>query len=350
MNETLHACSWVYNKTLDIRREAWSERGESVSLYTTIGMIPEWKKERPQLGCAHSHVLQNACMRVDIAFQSFFKRVKRGDKPGYPRFKNGQYKSFTYTQSGYKITDDKKLYLSKIGKVKIRLHRLVEGKVKMLTVQRDTLDNWYACFVCIIEPKLLPPTHRVIGVDVGLTHFATLSTGEQIDNPRFFRKDEKELAKAQRRLSGCKKGSAEYCKYKRVVQHIHKRIANRRHNFAHQLSRRLVNEFQVIAFEDLDIQSMQNGNYRGMNKSISDAAWCQFMDMVSYKAENDGRISPRIDPRGTTQMCSDCGKIVRKDLSIRVHDCPHCGLKLDRDHNAALNILARGMASLGFNP
>lgn len=353
MQDALDACRWVYNKTLEVRKKAWEEREESLSLYDTNKMLTQWKREYTWLTQAFSQSLQEAQERVDLAFQHFFRRCQNGgEKPGYPRFKGDWYKSFTYKQAwnGFKFTDGGRLYLSKIGNVKIVLHRPLIGEVKRLIVKRDKLGNWYACFVIKFEPEPLPPTSRVVGIDVGLTHFATLSTGEHIPNPRFFRQDEKALAKAQRKLSRCEKDTPEYRKRKRVVQHIHNRIANRRRDFAHKLSRRLVDEYQIIAFEDLDIQDMQSGNWRSMNKSIADAAWRQFMDFTGYKAEYAGRLSPRIDPEGTTQDCSGCGETVPKDLNIRIHDCPHCGLILDRDHNSALNILARGMASLGENP
>ena len=348
MQKSLDACRRVYNQTLETRRNAWQERQESLSLYDTNKMLTQWKRDQPSLSDAFSQCLQEAQQRVDLAFQHFFRRVRNGEKPGYPRFKGNWYKSFTYKQAwnGFSFTDDGRLYLSKIGDVKIKLHRSIKDQVKTLTVRRDRLGNWYACFSCEVESSPLPPSPKVVGVDVGLKHFATLSTGEHIPNPHFFRKDEKALAKAQRKLSQCAKGTPEHCKRKKVIQHIHQRIANRRKDFAHKLSRRLVNEFQIIAFEDLDIQSMKDGNWRSMNKSIGDAAWRQFADFAGYKAESAGRLSPRIDPRGTTQMCSGCGEIVLKDLSIRIHDCPHCGLKLDRDHNAALNVLALGMQSV----
>lgn len=348
MQGALYACQWVYNKTLEVRKKAWEEREESLSLYDTINMLPDWKSKHPWLKQAHSQVLQEACTRVDLAFKAFFRRCKEGkDKVGYPRFKGSWYKSFTFPQSGYALSDDgKRLYLSKIGNVKIVFHRPIIGEVKRLIVKRDRLGNWYACFAVEFEPEQLPPTHKVVGIDVGLTHFATLSTGEQIPNPRFFRKDEKTLAREQRKLSACKKGAPEYRKHKRVIQHIHKRIANCRRDFAHKLSRRLANEFQIIAFENLDIQDMQDGNWRSMNKSISDAAWRMLMDFTAYKAEWAGRLSPRVEPRGTTQMCSNCSQIVPKTLSDRIHDCPNCGLVLPRDENSSRNILALGMQSV----
>lgn len=345
MQGVLDACRWVYNKTLEVRRDAWQKQQELLSLYNTNKTLTQWKQEQSWLGSAYSQCLQEAQQRVDLAFQHFFRRMRNGEKPGYPRFKGGWYKSFTYKQAwhGFSFADHGRLYLSKIGNVKIKLHRPIEGKVKTLTVKRNALGNWHACFSCEVEPKRLPPSSKVVGIDLGLTHFATLSTGSHIPNPRFFRKDQKALAKAQRRLSKCIKGTSEYRKRKRVIQHIHQRIANRRRDFAHKLSRRLVNEFQIIAFENLGIQQMQDGNWRDMNKSIADAAWRQFVDFTTYKAAYAGRLSPWVDPRNTTQMCSGCGQIVPKDLSIRIHNCHHCGLVLDRDINAAINILALGL-------
>lgn len=345
MQKVLDACRWIYNEALATRKDAWEQRQCSVSYYDTIKMLPGWKREHPFLFDAYSQSLQDACARVDLAFQAFFRRVKVGQKPGYPRFRGkGRYNSFTYPQSGFRLLDNGYLRLSRIGKVKIKLHRPIKGKVKALTIRHNALGNWYACFSCVVEPEPLPPSPKVVGIDVGLIYFATLSTGEHISNPRFFRKDEKALAKAQCRLSKCAKDTPEHRKCKRVVQHIYQRITNRRRDFAHKLSRQLVNEFQIIAFEDLNIQQMQNGNRHSMNKSIGDAAWRQFMDFTTYKAEWAGRVSPRVDARGTTQMCSGCGQIVPKDLNVRVHDCPHCNLKIDRDLNASLNILARGLS------
>ena len=350
MQASLDACRWVYNQTLEVRRDAWRDRQESLSLYDTIKMLPGWKAENEWLKQTYSQVLQDACMRVDLAFQHFFRRIKAGEKPGYPRFKGNWYKSFTYTQNGFGFTDAGRLHLSKIGDVKIRLHRPIEGKVKTLTIKHDALGNWYACFSCEIEPEPLPAIPTVVGIDLGLEKFATLSTGEQIDNPRFFRQDEKAVAKAQRRLSKCDKGTPEYRKHKRVIQHIHQRIMNRRTDFAHKLSRRLVNDFQIIIFENLDIQDMQNGNWRSLNKSIADAAWNQLVQYATYKAAYAGRSCVLVDPRNTSKTCSGCGRIVEKALSERVHKCPHCDLEMDRDLNASLNVLAAGLRSLGASP
>ena len=353
LQQQLDCCRWVYNKTIEVRRDAWQQEQRSVSRYDTHKMLPQWKTEEPWLCKAYSQCIQNAQVRVDLAFRAFFRRVKANQTPGYPRFRGcDRYDSFTYPQNNgsWSFVDNKHLHLSKVGDVKIKLHRQVVGEQKTLTVSRDAVGKWYASFSCIVDDNPLPKTDRVVGVDVGLTYFATLSDGTQIENPRFFKRDQDALADAQRRLSRDAKGTPQRKKHKRVVQHIHARITNRKYNFAHQTSRRLINEYQLLAFEKLNIQEMQDGNYRSMNRSISDVAWGQFTRCCSSKAAEAGRTVVFVDPRGTSQMCSGCGTIVPKDLSVRWHDCPGCGLSLDRDHNAALNILARGLASLGVSP
>jgi putative transposase len=344
LTHTLELCRWVYNETLATRKNAWEQEQKSVSCYDTIKMLPGWKKEKTELSQVYSQVLQEVCNRVDLAFSAFFRRVKAGEKPGYPRFRGrGWYDSFTYPQTGFTLCNNG-LLLSKIGGIKIVQHRPIEGKIKTLNISRDAVGNWYACFSCEIEPIPLPPSERAVGIDVGLESFATFFTGEKIDNPRFFRRDEKELTKAQRKLSKAEKGTPERAKRRKAVCHIHQRISNRRKDFAHKLSRRLVNEFGIIALEKLNTKGMLQDHC--LAKSISDAAWNQLAQYIQYKAENAGRECVLVDPRNTSKTCSRCGTLVEKDLSVRVHDCPVCGLKMDRDENAAINILALGLESL----
>jgi putative transposase len=346
----LDACRWVYNKTLATRKEAWEQRQESVSLYDTVKMLPAWKAEHEWLGCAYSATLQEVCKRVDLAFHAFFRRVKAHENPGYPRFKGkGWYDSFTFPQyeSGWRLEGDR-LRIFKVGNVKIKLHRPIDGEIKTLTIRRDTLGNWYACFSCEVEWIAPEPSPYVVGVDMGLEKFVTLSTDIMIDNPRFFRRDEKALAKAQRRLSTLPKGTKERNKTKRVVQHIHARIANRRKDFAHKLSRYLTDVFQVICFEDLNTKGMMQ--LHTLAKSIGDAAWHQLIQYTTYKAESADRTVVLVDPRYTSQDCSGCGNRQKKALSERVHRCGVCNLEMDRDLNASLNILSRGLAAIGSNP
>jgi len=344
--QTLELCRWVYNETLATRKNTWEQDQKTLSLYDTNKLLTVWKQEHPELKDVHSQVLQNAQERVDLALKAFFRRVKAGEQPGYPRFRGyGWYDSFTFKQFGFALRNDG-LLLAKIGFVKIILHRPLEGHIKTLTVQRDVVGNWYACFACDVETKPLPFVEPAIGIDVGLESFATLSTGVKLENPRFFRRDERALAKAQRKLSKAETGTPERTKRRRAVQHIHQRIANRRRDFAHKLSHELVNTFGLIAFEDLRIKNMLQ-NHR-VAKSISDAAWKQLIRYTTYKAENAGRVVVWVDPRNTSKRCSDCGRMVQKSLSVRVHACPVCGLVLDRDENAANNILRLGLESLGL--
>ncbi len=350
LERVLEECRWLYNETLAYRKRAWEERRESVSLYATQRLLPEWKQARPSLKQVHSQVLQNVQVRVDLAFKAFFRRVKAGETPGYPRFRGkGRYDSFTFPQFGFSLDPDKqRLNLSKIGDVKIVLHRPIEGTIKTLTVRRTATGKWYACFSVEYECEPLDPSPHVVGVDVGLESFATLSTGEKIANPRFFRRDEKALARAQRKLSVAEKGTPEREKRRKVVARIHERIANRRGDFAHKLARRLVSENQIVVFEDLNTNGMLKN--RCLAKSIADAAWSQLIQYTTYKAECAGRRVVLVNPRNTSQACSGGGEWVEKSLSVRLHRCPSCGLVLDRDYNAALNILALGLQSLGASP
>ena len=349
LEQQLEECRWAYNETLAERKRACEERGESLRLYDTQALLPVWKLTRPALKLVHSQVLQNISVRVDLAFKAFFRRVKEGAKEvGFPRFKGfGRYDSITYPQYGNGVRlDGERLILSKVGAVHVVLHRPVEGTPKTVTLTRSRTGKWFACFSCETEAVPLPPTDAVVGVDVGLSSFATLSDGRKIDNPRFYRRDEADLKRVQQRKDAAKNAQnwPENAKQKGILARIHERIANRRSDFAHKESRKLVNRYEVIMFEDL--APMEMGRSRGMRKSILDVAWTQFIQMTIAKAEEAGRRVIRVNPRNTTTMCSTCGEIVPKALSVRIHTCPVCGLVMDRDENAALNILQRGLLSL----
>jgi len=295
--------------------------------------------------------LQNVQVRVDLAFKAFFRRVKAGEEPGYPRFKQyGRYDSMTFPQYGNGARlEGNRLILSKIGALLITLHRPIEGRIKTVTLRRSSTGKWFVAFG--VEREGVPVAdvpEAAVGVDVGLEKFTTLSTGETVDNPRFFRRDEHDLKRAQRRLSEQPKGTPERARRRRIEARIHERIASRRKNFAHQQSRKLVKRFGVIVFEDVSITRMIKNHC--LAKSIADAAWGQLASYTRYKAEEAGRAYIEVDPRGTSQRCSRCGAVVKKDLSIRVHQCPHCGLEIDRDLNAAYNILRLGLQSQGLRP
>jgi putative transposase len=347
--QQLEECRWLYNALLAARRYAWEQRQESLRLYDQQAELPALKAARPSLAAVQSQVLQNVAVRIDLAFQAFFRRVRAGEKPGYPRFRGtGRYDSLTFPQVpvGCKLDiDARRLRIMNVGQVKIILHRPLEGAPKTATITLSSTGKWYVCFSCeCAEPPSLAATGQEVGIDVGLRTFATFSTGQEIANPRFFRHEEKALAKAQRRLSKEEKGTPECAAQRKVVARVHERIAWRRGDFTHQNSHRLVDSFDLIAVEDLSVSRMVHTHC--LAKSIHDAAWSQFAALVAYKAAWAGRQYVAVNPAYTSQDCSSCGHRQPLSLSNRTYTCPCCGLALDRDYNASLNILRLGQQSL----
>ena len=355
LEATLEECRWLYNETLAYRKNAWEERQERVSYYDSKARLPILKAERPSLKNVHSQVLQNVTERVELAFQGFFRRVREhAQDPGYPRFKGqGRYDSFTFTQSGFSIvsasqaaSQDERVCLSKIGSIKMVYHRKIKGTIKTCTIRRSSTGKWYVCFSCECEPLRLDPTPTQVGIDVGLKSFATLSNGEEIANPRFFRKEEKALAKVQRKQSKLAKGTPLRRKHRKVVARVHERITFRRDNFTHQESRRIVDSYGVICVEDLHVNRMTHNHC--LAKSIADASWSAFFDKLFAKAEEAGRTAIKVNPAYTSQDCSRCHHRQKMPLSERTYHCPCCLLSIDRDLNAAKNICAVGLHSLGL--
>lgn len=346
--QTLDGCRWLYNHFLEERKNAWETEKKSISRYDQVNSIPKLKKEHPFLSGVFSQTLQEVAVRLDLAFRAFFRRCKSGENPGYPRFRGKfRYDSFTYPQAGFKLLKNV-VQLSKIGGVKIKLHRPIEGQIKTCTVCRSATGKWYVTFSCVIDHT--PSTKAVepsIGIDMGLASFATFSDGCKVDNPRFFKHEEKNLAKAQRKLSKQAKGSEFRAKARKVVSRIHERIAWKRENFAHQEARKIVDRFNTVAVEDLAINNIKKDNFRCINKSIGDVAWRQFLQFISFKAEWAGNKCIQVNPAFTSQTCSSCGNRHKLELSDRVYHCPCCNLSLDRDLNAAINILGLGLQSLG---
>jgi putative transposase len=343
--EVLHRCRELYNAALQERRDAYRMAGKTITYYEQKAELPAVKEVRPEYRAIHSQVLQDVILRVERAFQAFFRRTKAGEKPGYPRFQGrDRYDSFTYPQypSGARLQYNGgrfgQLTLSKLGTFKVRMHRPIEGTIKTVTMCRDG-DEWYVCFVVEVETTPLPQSDTATGIDLGLLRFATLSDGSSIDNPRPLRHSLKKLKRAQQQLSRCQRGSHRRGRAREAVARLHRRVRNQRADFLHKASRRLVNEYGTVVFEQLQPANMVK-NHR-LALSISDAGWGQFVQYVSYKAACAGRNVLFVDPRYTSQTCSSCGSIRRKELSERWHSCP-CGCELDRDHNAAINILRLG--------
>lgn len=339
---TLSVCRHLYNDSLAERKRE-SEMNRLRQRFDVFPWgKPEWinyyeqqnnlsKSKTPLQKEVYSQVIQDVIKRVDKSFQKFFCGF------GYPRFKGkNRYDSFTYPQFGFSI-ENRKINLSKIGIVKIIQHRPIEGKIKTCTIKKD-IDQWYAIFVTEIDSKVEEvPIKAKIGIDVGLTSLITLSNGEKIEPPKFLRGSEKRLKGEQKRLSKNKLGSKNRNKQKIKLSKVHRKIRNQRKDFAHKTSRMLVDKYNHIVFEDLQITNMLK-NHR-LAKSISDAGWYQLIQFTKSKAECAGKIVELVNARNTSQNCSSCGRTVQKDLSIRTHTCPYCGLVLDRDHNAAINIL-----------
>jgi putative transposase len=337
LENTLTTCRHLYNSALAERIAAYKESGKSLSYVEQANALSanknDWQKQ------VHSQVLQDTLKRLDKSFRRFFDALKTKKRCGFPRFKPMQrYHSFCYPQSGFKLTDNRKhITLSKIGKVKVRCHREIEGKVKTCALVKD-IDEWFV--VLTVENPLeimsVSQPDSVIGIDVGISAFATLSNGESIPNPRHLKRSEKQLSKLQRHLSRKKKGSNNRNKQRLRVAKCHRAIKRQRNDFLHKVSHQIATTHGTIVFEKLNIKGMMR-NHK-LAKHIADASWNRLIEFTTYKAESAGGVVQTVNPKGTSQICSKCGCIVKKGLSVRVHDCPHCGVVLDRDHNAALNI------------
>jgi putative transposase len=340
---TLELCRELYNAGLQERRDAWEMCGESANFATQCAQLPDIKELRPELKDVHSQVLQATLKKLHRAFENFFRRVKRGEEPGYPRFKSrDRFDSFCYPQAGFRL-EGNKLHLSKIGSCRLRLSRKIEGTIKTCTIKREA-SGWFAIFaVEENQCRFLSRTGKKVGIDVGLNSFATLSTGEQIENPRWFRQSEERLAAAQRRLQTKKRGSNKRKAARRRVSKVHEKIRNQRQDFFHKLSNDLLSRFDELHIENLNIRGMlKNGH---LAKSISDAAWGAFFNIISSKAEGAGRKVVEKVAAYTSQTCFDCGHRQKLKLSDRVFHCQNCGALKDRDHNASLNILGSDGAS-----
>ncbi|MGH2638235.1 MAG: RNA-guided endonuclease InsQ/TnpB family protein [Rhabdochlamydiaceae bacterium] len=348
LEKHLDECRWFYNQLLEQRKLAYEELDVSLSKYQQLMFLPLLKEEKPSLSQVHSQVLQNVVDRLDKAFQSFFRRCKAGEKPGFPRFRGvHRYNSLCYPQSGFSLLG-KELKLSKLGTVRVKMHRPVEGEIKTCTLRRNASGDWDVSFSCEVNVEPQVPTLESIGIDVGLEHFATLSDGQKISNPRFFKQGAKALAKAQRKLAKLEKGTQERRKKGRIVAKIHERISNQRKDFCHKESKKIIDQYQYICVEDLDIKKMVEKSH--FAKSITDASWNQFRQFLTYKAEEAGRKLGLVNPAYTTQDCFKCGYRQEKSLSERTHNCSQCGYKAPRDVNAAQNILALGLDGLGAIP
>lgn len=345
----LSLCRQLYNDCLNERVITYKKQKKSISQSQQKKKLPQLKKLFPEFKKVNSQTLQDVIERLDRAFQGFFRRVKNGQKPGFPRFKGkNRYDSFTLKQTGWKLNlKEQTLEIKNIGKFKLIYHRPIEGTIKTLTIRKTLTNKWFAVFSCDDVPqKILPKTGKEIAIDVGCQSFLTTSDGQKIDNPRFLKKSEQILAMRQQRLSQRKKGSHRRVKARLLVAKIQERIANQRKDFHFKLVNQLIKHFDKIFIEKFNSFK----SFRRLNRSMRDASWFQFFSILKAKAEEAGRQIVEVLAKNTSQICSECGQLVEKDLSIRIHNCPYCGLTIDRDWNSALNILRVGTSLQALCP
>jgi len=336
------ACQ-LYNAALEQRRYAWRGRRRSVSLYEQFRELTDVRGASIGPALMSCSAMRDPLRRLDRAFTAFFRRVKTGDRPGYPRFRSARrYDSLTWA-TGWGLRDGR-LALQGVGHIRVKWHRPLppSSVIRTVTAHREA-GRWYGCFSMKISgsSRVASRARPAVGLDLGVQHFATLSTGEPIRGPRAYRVAMRHLRVAQRRVCRRQKGSHRRYKARLLIARHHQRIRNVRHDHAHKLTRRLVAEFGLIAVEDLNIRGLVRGL---LAKHITDQGWAAFLTVLEYKAEEAGTRLIRVPPSGTSQTCSGCGVLVPKLLSERTHRCSDCGLVIDRDTNAARNILRLGLS------
>ncbi len=367
LDSAMELCRQLYNAMLQQRIYAYRS-GRRVNYNSQQDEIPEIKNAFPEYRSIHSQVLQDVARRLDKAFDSFFRRIKERNngkhiRAGFPRFKSRErYNSITYPQSGFKIMDNGHVWLSKIGEVRMFMHRPVRGSISTLTIKRDSAGDWFITITSDQEAGSEPYSQEEkgrekvnvnfpectspIGIDLGLKALVTTSDGEQLESSKFLRKSERKLKRAQKRLSKKKKGSGKRKKAKKRVAKIHRKIERQRDDFSHKLSNSLIGDHDLIVFEDLNIEGMVKNHH--LAKSIEDASWNQIIQYTTYKGESAGAVVVLVDPMNTSQKCSKCGNI--KDdmkLSDRIYHCDVCGITMDSDLNAAINIRNMGLTKIG---
>ena len=361
LESTLDLCCQLYNAMLQQRIYAYRS-GKKVNYNSQQDELPVLKKALPEYSNIHSLAIQDVAHRVDRAYDNFFRRIKEKKsgkhiKAGFPRFKpRDRYNSITYTQSGFRIMDNGHVWLSRIGELRMFMHRSFVGHIRTLSIKRDAIGDWFVAIV-VETPKeemRYPETdvkHHAgpispVGTDLGLESIMTTSDDLHIEPPKYLRKSERKLKRAQKQLSKKMKESGKRKKARKKVAKIHRKIERQRDDFSHRISRDLVSDHDLIAFEDLNITGMVKNHH--LAKSIADAGWNKIVQYTMYKAESAGATAILVDPRQTSQKCSGCGNIRHNlKLSDRIYHCNACGLTIDRDLNAAINVLNAGIEQIG---
>lgn len=360
---------WFYNYEINEYRRIWDEEHRTPTKFERQRNLTVFKKDEPALRIIYSGVLKAIIDKIDRAYKCFFAAIRNKEghaSPPKPK-KPDRYLSLTYPQvwmtnknypDGYPVIkfeeiNDKFAYvhLPKLGGLKIRLHRSIDWtKAKTVTIKRHPSGRWYLYITIEVHNNNIITTttddkeQRIIGIDLGLTNLVVASDGNVIPNPRFISKLEKRIRRVQKQLSRKQRGSANYVKQKRKLARLYERLSNMRRGFLHHISHQLATNYDIIVFEDIKIQDLVSKRRRlHLSKYIYDAGWNTLINLTSYKARLHGSHVIKVNPAYTTQICSSCGRKVPKSLHDRIHTCPFCGTILDRDYNASINILKRGL-------
>jgi len=336
LSAIIEGCRHLYNQALEDKITIYKDSGKSISRYD-LQKAYKGSENYPSLPAS---VKQMVFYRLERSYSNFFRKSGK-----FPRFKSyGRYRSFELRTYGidYRFKDGKLSIYRGIGEMRMRGFRESENYAMGRIVKRA--NGWFVQYGVEVAEKNPVKIKKKIGIDVGLKSFLTDSDGNHVDSPKFFRKSQRKLSVKQRLLSKAKKGSNRRKKKKQQVAILHEKIAKQRRDWLHKLSKKYAENYDLIAVEDLNIGGMVKN--RHLSKSISDASWGMFTNMLGYKMKILGRQMVKVDPKYTSQICSGCGAMVKKSLSVRTHRCPECGLAMDRDENAALNILSKGRECL----
>jgi putative transposase len=327
-------CCSLHNGALE-QRIVWWRQKRSVTYEDQTAGLTELRAVDPAWEAPPVEVLRSALQRLDKSFAAFFRRCKNGEKPGFPRFRSSRrYDSFSIGRVSVKKD---RVHVPKLGHVKMNLYRPIEGTIRNVIIKRDATGKWWVIFQCDLGPA--PAKCEVktkVGIDLGLTTLATLSTGETIENPRFAKHAAQKLTSRQQKLAKKKKGSKNRERQRVLVAKAHAHVANQRLDHARKEAKKLFDTYDEVQYEDLNISTLAGGMFA---KSFADASWGILLRCCTSIAEYAGKHLTPKDARGTSQRCCRCGAIVPKTLADRVHRCHHCGLVIDRDHNAAINVL-----------
>ena len=349
LEEHLHRTRELYNAALQERRDAYKKVGKTINAFEKMRSLVEVKAVRPEYHRIHAHVLQGVITQLDRAFQGFFRRVKAGEKAGYPRFKGKErWDSFCFKQVWDNGRDNwfgpgkpvglNRIRIPNIGDVRIRWYRPLGGRPKTLTLKRDG-EHWYAVYVCEVEAQPMAPSGAEVGIDLGVNpNFLITSDGEFVPAPKHYRTAERKLQRCQRVVSKRKKGGGGRRKAVALLKRQHRKVRNQRKDFHHKTARTLLEANDVVYHENLNVKAMSRSR---LSKSILDMGWGQFLSILSGKAAEAGRRVVGINPAYTSQVCSGCGSVQKVPIG-KPYECGACGLVINRDLNAALNILRIG--------